>query len=322
MFIRKRRGWEIPEAAATPEDTYINRRKFLEKLGIGGVGTIVTISGFDSSRVVWAQGQEQGGPAHNGIYPAPRNSKYVLDRPLTEEYAATHYNNFYEFTTDKSRVAELASKLTIHPWTIEITGLVARPKTYDIDELIRLMPIEERLYRHRCVEAWAMAVPWTGFSLKALIDRVQPSSKARFVRMVSFNRPEEAPGMRVRGGYRWPYYEGLRMDEAMNELAFMVTGMYGKPLPKQNGAPIRLATPWKYGYKSIKSVVKIEFTDKQPPTFWNDLAPNEYDFLSNVNPKVPHPRWSQAYERMIPGSDRRPTLLYNGYEEYVAHLYA
>jgi sulfoxide reductase catalytic subunit YedY len=316
MLIKIHRGWEIPEREATPEEIYLNRRQFIKKLGFAGIGAVTVLSGMEHA----VAGINDGGKGSN-IYPAKRNPKYVLDRPITDEWATAHYNNFYEFTTDKERVADLVGKFQIRPWTVEVTGMVAKPKVYDVDELIRLMPTEERLYRHRCVEAWAMAVPWTGFPMKALIDLVQPLSTAKYVRMLSFNKPDEAPGMRTQHWYPWPYYEGLRMDEAVNELTMLAIGIYGHELPKQNGAPIRLVTPWKYGYKSIKSIVKIEFIDKQPPTFWNDVAPNEYDFLSNVNPKVPHPRWSQAHERLIPNMERRATLLYNGYEEFVAHLY-
>lgn len=317
MLIQTPRGWEIPEREATPEAFYLNRRQFVKKFGLGSIGAAMMLSGWEHLAAAVSPSRSDDGK----IYPAKRNSQYALDRPLTDEWATAHYNNFYEFTTDKERVADLVGKFQIRPWTVEVTGMVARPKTYDVDELIRLMPVEERLYRHRCVEAWSMAVPWTGFPLKALIDLVQPLSAAKYVRFVSFNKPDQAPGMQKQTWYPWPYYEGLRMDEATNELAMLVIGIYGHELPKQNGAPIRLVTPWKYGYKSIKSIVKIEFTDKQPKTFWNDIAPNEYDFLSNVNPKVPHPRWSQATEWLIPHGPRRPTLLYNGYEAHVAHLY-
>jgi sulfoxide reductase catalytic subunit YedY len=325
--IRIRRGWEIPEREAVSEEVYLNRREFVKKLGLAGIGAAgmlvggskAALAGTDRALAFLSEPNPQ---TSRGLYPARRNPKYVLDRPLTEEKYSTRYNNFYEFTTDKPRVVDLVGNFKTRPWTVEVTGMVSKPKTFDIDELLRLFPLEERLYRHRCVEAWAMAVPWTGFPLKALVDHVQPTSKAKFVRMISFNKPDEAPGMKTQLWYPWPYYEGLTLAEATNELAFMVTGIYGHALPKQNGAPLRLAVPWKYGYKSIKSIVKIEFTDQQPKTFWNDIAPNEYSFLSNVNPKVPHPRWSQAYERMIIDGERRPTLPYNGYGEFVAHLYA
>lgn len=315
VLIRKKKGWEIPERQATPEEIFLNRRRFLQQLGTSSLGFIGGLSSLEA----WMN--TAGVQQQSDIYPARRNAKYMLDRPLTDEFAATHYNNFYEFTTDKRNVANVVSKFKTKPWTIAIKGMVANPKTFDLDELIKLMPVEERLYRFRCVEAWSMAVPWTGFPLKALLDLVAPTAKAKFVRLVSFNRPHEAPGMAEQSWYPWPYFEGLRLDEAMNELTFMAIGMYGKPMPKQNGAPLRLVAPWKYGYKSIKSIVEMEFTDKQPPTFWNKIAPSEYGFLSNVDPNVPHPRWSQAVERMIPNMEERPTLKYNGYEEFVAYLY-
>lgn len=317
--IKIRRGWEIPEREAVAEEVFLNRREFIKKLGLGSIAAAGVFAGAEHALAFFNSPPSQ---ASDKFYPAKRNAKYALDRPLTEEKFATGYNNFYEFTTDKPRVADLVGNFKTHPWTVEVTGMVAKPKIFDVDELSRLFPLEERLYRHRCVEAWAMAVPWTGFPLKSLVDYVQPTSKAKFVRMISFNKPDEAPGMKNQSWYPWPYYEGLTIAEATNELAFMVTGMYGHALPKQNGAPIRLAVPWKYGYKSIKSIVKIEFTDQQPKTFWNDIAPLEYSFLSNVNPKVPHPRWSQASERMIIDGERRPTLPYNGYGEFVAYMYA
>jgi sulfoxide reductase catalytic subunit YedY len=207
------------------------------------------------------------------------------------------------------------------PWTVEVAGLVARPRTFDLDGLLRTFPLEERIYRHRCVEAWAMVVPWTGFPLAELVRHVQPLPAATHVRFVGFDRPEEAGHMASRS-LPWPYTEGLRLAEATNALAFVAVGMYGHPLLKQHGAPVRLVLPWKYGFKSAKSVVRIEFTDRQPATFWNTLAPHEYDFLANVDPEVPHPRWSQASERMLGTGERRPTLRYNGYGEWVAGLYS
>ncbi len=318
--IRVRRGWELPEREAMPESAFLNRREFIKKIGMGSIGGASVLAGANQALAWFTTLHIASGVAD--LYPAKRNTKYVLDRPLTDERFATRYNNFYEFTTDKPRVADLVGNFKTHPWTVEVTGMVAKPKAFDIDELLRLFSLEERLYRHRCVEAWAMAVSWTGFPMKAFVDYVQPTSKAKFVRFVSFNKPDEAPGIRTQSWYPWPYYEGLSLAEATNELAMVVTGIYGHALPKQNGAPIRVVVPWKYGYKSIKSIVKIEFTDQQPKTFWNDIAPNEYGFLSNVDPKVPHPRWSQAYERMIIDGERRPTLSYNGYGEFVAHLYA
>jgi len=252
---------------------------------------------------------------------ANRNPQFTLDRPLTEEWAATSYNNYYEFSTNKQEIRTLAKGFKPRPWTVEITGACAKPQTWSIEDLETKMPIEERLYRHRCVEAWAMAVPWMGFPLSELIRRAEPQAGAKYVRFISVNRPEEMPGIRYSGNYPWPYYEGLRMDEAMNPLAFLVTGMYGKPLPNQNGAPLRLAIPWKYGFKSVKAIVRIELVSKQPETFWNKAVPNEYGFFANVNPKKPHPRWSQAVEQLIPNMERVATRAYNGYGKWVAQMY-
>jgi len=307
MFIRLNEGWKIPEQLATPEAAYLNRRTVLKALGITGMGMMGN-AGFAFG-------------ATEGTYPAKRNPDFILDRPLTDEKVAGKYNNFYEFTTVKEEVYQLAEKFETHPWQIEVSGEVDKKKTYDVDDLIGRMPMEERLYRFRCVEAWAMAVPWTGFPLKHLIKEIKPKSTAKFVRMLTFLRPDTAPGQKEQPWYPWPYYEALTMEEAMNDLTMLVTGIYGHELPKQHGAPIRLITPWKYGYKSIKSIVSIEFTRKQPPTFWNKIAPLEYDFYSNVNPVIPHPRWSQATERLIDTGNRVPTKPFNGYGEYVAHLY-
>ena len=306
-YLKIPKGWEIPEREATSEAAFLNRRKFLAAMGIGAIGA----SGILPCPLA----------AADALYPAKRNPAYKLDRPITDEQFATRYNNFYEFTEQKEGVWKLVDDFKLEPWTIEVSGLVRKPQKLDLDQILRQIPLEERLYRHRCVEAWSMAVPWTGFPFKALIDLVEPKSEATYVRMVTFFRPSQAPGQRTLLHYPWPYYEGLTMAEAMNELAFLVTGMYGHAVPKQNGAPIRLAVPWKYGFKSIKSIVAIEFTSEKPPTFWNDAVPREYDFLANVNPKVPHPRWSQATERVIDTGKIRPTLMYNGYGSYVASLY-
>jgi sulfoxide reductase catalytic subunit YedY len=304
MLIRIPEDWEIPERDATPEHVYLNRRQLLKAAGFLGAKGLVRAANA------------------NGPYPAKRNLEYTLDRPITEEWAATSYNNFYEFDAmDKKAVRNKVGKFVVSPWQIEVTGKVNKPRKFDLDELLRTMPFEERLYRFRCVERWAMAVPWTGFPFSELVKAVEPKPEAKYVRFVTVHRPDQMPGVVQANWYPWPYYEGLRMDEAMNPLTLLVTGLYGKPLPKQNGAPIRIVTPWKYGYKSIKSIVKIEFVSKQPRTFWNDLQPAEYGFYSNVNPNKPHPRWSQVIEEVIPTMERRPTLLYNGYGKYVAGLY-
>lgn len=254
------------------------------------------------------------------LYPAGRNEKYKLDRPLTGELVAAKYNNFYEFSSSKS-VWRFVDDFQPRPWTVEITGLVEKPKTYDIDDLIKLMPLEERLYRLRCVEAWAMAVPWTGFPLYELVKLSRPLSSARYIKMTTFYNKKWAPQQRFKIWQPWPYTEGLTMDEAANELAFMATGIYGHELPKQHGAPIRLVVPWKYGFKNIKSIVRIEFVKDQPATFWNTAAPDEYGFESNVDPNVPHPRWSQKTEKIIDTGEVRRTVKYNGYGDYVAGIY-
>lgn len=324
MLIKSPKPWEIPENLITPESVYLNRRQFLKSAGVLGIGAWALLSGCLSECL--AAGDEvkevsETIPKSSAPYPLTRNLNYKVDRPITRELVAASYNNYYEFTTDKDRVWKLAHQFETHPWKIEIGGEVHKPKTFDIDELIKKMPLEERAYRHRCVEAWSMVVPWSGFPLSALIKEVEPTANAKYVRMVSFLRPSQAPGQKNQPWYPWPYYEGLTIEEAMNELTLMVTGIYGHELPKQHGAPLRLATPWKYGFKSIKAIVKIEFTKKQPKTFWNDQAPAEYDFAANVNPAVPHPRWSQATEQVIDTGERIPTRLYNGYGEYVAQLY-
>jgi sulfoxide reductase catalytic subunit YedY len=292
MLIRIPRGWQIPERQASSESAYLNRRQILAAMALPSM-----------------------------LPAATRNPQFTLDRPLTEEWAATSYNNYYEFSTNKQEIRTLAKGFKPRPWTVEIAGACAKPQVWSIEDLETKMPIEERLYRHRCVEAWAMAVPWMGFPLSELIRRAEPQAGARYVRFISVNRPEEMPGIRYSGNYPWPYYEGLRMDEAMNPLAFLVTGIYGKPLPNQNGAPLRLALPWKYGFKSVKAIVRIELVSQQPETFWNKAVPNEYGFFANVNPKRPHPRWSQAVEQLIPNMERVATKAYNGYEKWVAAMY-
>jgi sulfoxide reductase catalytic subunit YedY len=303
MLIRIPKGWEIPEREATSEAVYLNRRQILTAAGLLGARAIAGAEG-------------------SSLYPAKRNPEFKLDIEPTPEWAATGYNNFYEFDPqDKQAVKDKVGSFVISPWKFEVTGAVAKPRTFDMDDLHKMFTLEERLYRFRCVEAWAMQVPWTGFPFGQLVKAVEPTAKAKYVRFVTASRPKEMPGMARASWYPWPYFEGLRMDEAMNPLTLMVTGLYGKPLPKQNGAPVRVVVPWKYGYKNPKSIVKIEFTSSKPATFWNQLQPLEYGFYSNVNPKKPHPRWSQAYEKVIPRMERVPTLLYNGYEKWVAGLY-
>ena len=316
-----------PNADATPEDAFLNRREWIKWAGAAGLGVSGLLSGCQES--VDAKPAEQTRPktvdaavaeSLKDLYPARRNESFTLDRELTDAATAATHNNFYEFSLDKSAVSRLVSKFVIRPWEIEITGLVRKPLKIDVDDLSRKMTLEERLYRFRCVERWAMTVPWVGFPMSKLIKHVEPLGSAKYLRFVSFMRPDQAPNQ-TNKSYPWPFYEALRIDEAMNDLAMFVTGVYGKPLPKQHGAPLRAIVPWKYGYKSPKSIVKIEFTEKRPPAFWNDLQPKEYSWLSNVDPTVPHPRWSQARETMIGTGREYDTMPYNGYAEQVAGLY-
>jgi sulfoxide reductase catalytic subunit YedY len=316
--------WNLPEREAMPEKAALSRRRWLKVAGAGAVGLGLAGAawwhwlrpGSDTEVLATGAGEVPG----KELYPAAPNSQFAkVDRPLTEETAAARYTNFYEFATTKN-VWNFVQAFQPLPWTVEVTGLVARPRTYDIDDLVRAFPLQERVYRHRCVERWAMAIPWTGFPLADLLKRAEPLPAARFVRFVSFERPEQAGGQKNRW-QPWPYNEGLTMDEATNELAFIATGMYGHPLLKQHGAPVRLVVPWKYGFKSAKSVVRIELTDTQPPTFWSTVAPSMYDFTANVNPNLPKP-WDQHTEEMLGTKEQRPTQIYNGYGEWVAKLYS
>ncbi len=316
--------WNLPEREATPEKALPSRRRWLKVTGAGALGLGAAGAAWwhwfrpGSDQEVLGTSPHQS--AGKDLYPAPRSERFArADRPLTGEAEAARYTNFYEFSSFKD-VWRKIDAFQPAPWKVEVAGLVARPRTYEMDELVRAFPLEERVYRHRCVEAWAMVVPWTGFPLADLIRRAEPLSAARLVRFVSFERPGQASGQNDRS-QPWPYTEGLTLDEATNELAFVATGMYGHPLLKQHGAPVRLVVPWKYGFKSAKSIVRVELTDEQPATFWNTISPHEYDFAANVNPAVPHPRWSQRTERMLGSGEVRPTQLYNGYGEWVAKLY-
>lgn len=315
------KGWDIPESEITPESVYMNRREVLKAMGLAtlfAAGALPSCS--QAQEVIDAHPEINLTDLEKEVYPAHRSSKYILDRRLTQESITASYNNFYEFSEVKEDVDHHAQKLKTRPWQVEVTGLVKNPKVYDFDDFLKKFILEERFYRLRCVEAWAMAVPWTGFPLKALLDEVEPDSKAKYVRFESFHQPFLAQGQ-LAFWQPWPYAEMLTVEEAMNELTILATGIYGHPLPKQNGAPIRLVVPWKYGYKSIKSIKKIELVDYAPSTFWNTLQPLEYGWEANVDPNVPHPRWPQTKEKMI-GTDKEVlTQLYNGYGDYVAHLY-
>jgi len=309
VLIKRTRGWELPERLVTPESVALGRRAAMAGGGAILAGTLAPSA---------ARAQADADPTAK-FYPARRNDTYGVPTPMTTEKLATTYNNFYEFGSHKNIWRE-AQKLPIRPWTIKIGGLVEKPIEISFDELIAKMPLEERVHRFRCVETWSMIVPWSGFPMKALVEFAKPLGSAKFVEMKTLSRPSIMPGQRE-FWYPWPYTDGLAIDEATHDLAFIATGLYGKPIPRQNGAPLRLVTPWKYGFKQVKSIVSIDFTDKRPVSFWEKLLPTEYGFWANVNPQVGHPRWSQATEKLLGSDARIPTLLYNGYAEWVAGLY-
>ena len=326
-----RRAWDLPNRFITSEDVFRNRqlhrREFLTSLGFGAGIAGWGLSGQGGSSpagIVFAQDPKPSSKsaAVSKNSPSRRNPKFKdYGRPETAVEDAARYTNFYEFSVSKSTY-KYVDAFKPRPWAVEVSGLCAKPRTFDLDDLLQLMPLEERAYRHRCVETWAMCVPWTGFPLHELLKVVEPQPEAKYVGFVTFDRPTEAPNLkRSRGQFPWPYTEGLTLAEATNELTLVATGVYGKPLPKQHGAPIRLVVPWKYGFKSIKSVVRIVLMDRQPPTFWNTSNPIEYEFEANVNPDIAHPRWSQRTEWMLGTRKRYPTVIYNGYGDYVGALY-
>ena len=299
----------VKSSEITPYSQYLSRRDFLRAAGIVTGSALLAACSPSASATIEPATEMPAIPAKSDELGDPANSYEDI----------THYNNYYEFSTDKEAVNPLSQKFTTEPWTVEVSGLVNNPKTYGMENLLKF-PQEERIYRLRCVEAWSMVIPWTGFPLASLLKEVEPASDAKYVRFETVYRPEEMPGQES-PWYPWPYQEGLRLDEAMHDLTILATGLYGMPMPNSNGAPIRLVVPWKYGFKSIKSIVKIELTAEQPSTLWNTVGPGEYGFYSNVNPERPHPRWSQASERRIGELGRRPTLMFNGYAEQVASLY-
>ena len=325
MLVKIKRGWELPESAATPEDVFHDRRRFLKAASAAStlLAAPALLAACDEAPSQVAEAAESRAPAEPDpsakLYPVKRNLRYRLDRDITPEDLVTTYNNYYEFGSSKT-IWKKAQALPIRPWTVKIDGLVEKPLEIGVDDLLAKMPLEERLYRLRCVEAWSIAVPWSGFALKALVDFARPLSAAKYLKMVTYHNPEVATGQKA-VWYPWPYVEGLTIAEAVNELAFIATGLYGKPIPKQNGSPLRLAVPWKYGFKSIKAIVLFEFTDERPVTFWEEVQPREYGFWANVNPEVPHPRWSQASERVVGKDYRVATQLFNGYGQFVADLY-
>lgn len=303
---------DIKPSEVTPEHVYLSRRDFLKSMGIVTGGALLLsacgVKGPSADPAVTPEDLETGATTDE------------LGDPLTPYESITNYNNYYEFTVDKERVAPLSQDLITSPWAVQVGGLVNNPKTYDVDDILQKFTQQERIYRLRCVEAWSMVIPWVGFPLAELLKEVEPTSQARYVRFETLHDPEQMPGQKS-NWYNWPYIEGLRLDEAMNELAILATGLYGNPLPPQDGAPIRLVVPWKYGFKSIKAIVKIDLVAEMPTSLWMAAAPNEYGFYANVNPQVNHPRWSQASERRIGELGRRDTLMFNGYEEEVAYLY-
>lgn len=306
---------KIPSSEITPEHIYRSRRQFMQGLGaLAASAVVLSACGDQSSSTAAPAGVTTTGGATATV------GATAVAEESTPYDAVTGYNNYYEFSTDKEAVAGLAKGFTTSPWTVVVGGLVNKPKTYAIEDLLKRFPQEDRVYRHRCVEGWSMVIPWQGFPLHKLLAEVEPTSQAKYVRFETISRPAEMPGQQD-GFYTWPYVEGLRLDEAMNDLALMVTGLYGKALPAQNGAPLRLSVPWKYGFKSVKAIVKIDLVDTQPTSLWMNASPNEYGFYANVNPKVPHPRWSQSTERRIGETKRRPTLAFNGYADQVAQMY-
>jgi methionine sulfoxide reductase catalytic subunit len=307
------RAANIRSSEITPRNVYLNRRKFLAGAAITGAALA---AGTGLRRLVNPTTVAQAGNKINGI----TKSSFSTTETITPYNDVTHYNNYYEFSTAKEEPANLAKNFRTRPWKVKIDGLVDKKQELDVDTIIKMAPPEERIYRHRCVEGWSIVVPWVGFSLSELIRRVNPQSKAKFVEFTTLLDPSQMPGQ-TRAVLEWPYVEGLRMDEAMHPLALLCFGMYGEDLPNQDGAPLRLVVPWKYGFKSAKAIVRIRFTEKQPLNTWNISAPNEYGFYSNVNPKVDHPRWSQAKERRLGEFFKRPTLMFNGYDQ-VASLYS
>jgi methionine sulfoxide reductase catalytic subunit len=325
MKSDKFRSVPVKSSEITPEPVYLSRRQFMKVAG-AALGSAAAAALLAACKDVPAtQTASSGEPTVQAtripVTPLPPLSAQQdeLGNPLTSFTDITNYNNYYEFTVDKAGVNPKAEKFQSYPWQVQVGGLVHNPKTYEIDDLLNRFVQKERIYRLRCVEAWSMVIPWTGFELADLLKEVEPMTSAAYVRFETLFDPKQMPGQKD-GGYPWPYTEGLRLDEAMHPLTILGTGLYGKPLPNEDGAPIRVVVPWKYGFKSIKAIIKIDLVDQQPDTMWHTIAPYEYGFYSNVNPEVDHPRWSQKTERRI-GGNRQPTLMFNGYGDEVASLY-
>ena len=300
-------------AAITPKEVYFNRRNFLRGLGITGAAAVV------AERFSFLLSPPTTASARTKL--STVKSNYSVDEKISSENDVTHYNNFYEFGSDKGDPAKNAQNFRTSPWIVSVEGQVKTPRKFSMDEILKLAPLEERIYRHRCVERWSIVVPWIGYSLSTVLKLVEPTPKAKYVAFESFYDPKQMPQAKYTG-LDYPYVEGLRLDEAMHPLALLCVGMYGETLPNQDGAPVRMVIPWKYGYKSIKSIVKIRLQSSEPPTSWNRQAPNEYGFYSNVNPNVDHPRWSQATERRLGEIFMHKTLMFNGYSDQVASLYS
>jgi sulfoxide reductase catalytic subunit YedY len=311
MLIKK--PADIPSSEITPKSRYLNRRTFLAGAATAGAAAV---AGLRFGELASPSMTAHANARIDGL----KKSSFSTSEAITPSKDVTNYNNYYEFSTDKYEPAGLARDFKTRPWTVTIDGLVDKKQVLDVDTIIKMAAPEERIYRHRCVEGWSIVVPWIGFSLSALINKAKPAGRAKFVEFTTIEDPKQMPGQRGRV-LDWPYVEGLRMDEAMHPLALLCFGMYGEALPNQDGAPLRMVVPWKYGFKSGKAIVRIRFTDSQPRTTWAEMAPNEYGFYANVNPNVDHPRWSQAKERRLGEFLKRPTLLFNGYDQ-VASLYS
>ena len=334
MLIKKRKSWEISENEVTPRHLYLNRRSFMKGAGAIAGGSLLAACRPDKPGEL-PNAEEVAAPVSDPVAADTATDNTVddvaatvsqttdeLGNELTNLEDVISYNNFYEFTTDKAKVQPLSQGFVTSPWEVEVSGMVNNPGVFSMESLLNDFDQEERIYRLRCVEGWSMVIPWNGFPLSKLLEKVEPTSNAKYVKFTTLHDPDQFPGQKgAFNFYDWPYVEGLRLDEAMNDLTLMSTGLYGEALLPQNGAPIRLVVPWKYGFKSIKSIVSIELTDEMPVSFWMDANAREYGFYSNVNPDVPHPRWSQATERRIGQFGRVPTLMFNGYEEQVASLY-
>jgi len=309
---------DIKSSEITDKDLYYNRRMFLRGAVLAG-GAVAT--GYIYRFFTSHDEQSQAGEKIADVQTTPQTAVPPINEKPTSYEDFTHYNNFYEFSTDKLEVAGKANKFVTRPWTVAVEGLVQKPQVFDIDDLVKISPPEERIYRHRCVERWSMIVPWVGFPLSKLLDQVQPLSQAKYVAFETLADPKQMPNIRS-DVLDWPYVEGLRLDEALHPLTILATGAYGESLPPQNGAPLKLVVPWKYGFKGLKSIVRIKLVEQQPPTTWNIAGPDEYGFYSNVNPNRDHPRWSQKVERRIGEFGVRDTLMFNGYGDQVAQLYA